>query len=75
MRNKGMRYFCLVNYGYIRERQIRSRKERMRAYWFVYKKFEYAYSPVHYVFAGNIFYKNAYRLLSYLKRKMRETLS
>jgi glycosyltransferase involved in cell wall biosynthesis len=71
VRNRGLIYFCLVNYGYIRERQIRSGTERMRAYWFVYKKFEFAYSPVHYVFGRNIFYRNTYRVLSYLKRKMK----
>jgi glycosyltransferase involved in cell wall biosynthesis len=72
VRNRGMHYFCLVTYGYIRERQIRSRIERMRHYWFVYKKFEYAYSPVHYVFGSNIFYRNTYRILSYLKRKIKQ---
>lgn len=72
LRTRGMRYFSVQNY--IRAARIRSLIKRFHAYIVVYRKFEYSYSPVHYVFAGNIFYKNAYRLLSYLKRKMRETL-
>lgn len=72
VRREGMHYFCKVNY--IRSRRIkRSRLERYYTYWFVYKTFEYVYSPIHYLCGGNLFSKNfAYRLLSYLKRKMRE---
>jgi len=73
VRNAGMRYFCRVNYNYIRARSMRSRIERYYTYWFVYKTFEYVYSPTQYLFGENIFSKNfAGRLLSYLKRKMRE---
>jgi len=72
VRNKGMRYFCLVNYGFIKARSMRSLIERVYLYWFVYKTFEYVYSPIHYVFGKNFVYKHAYRALSYLKRKTRE---
>jgi glycosyltransferase involved in cell wall biosynthesis len=74
--NAGMRYFCRVNYNYIRSRNIRSQIERWSLYWFVYKTFGYVYSPIEYVFGKDLFsQKNAHRLLSYLKRKTREAWS
>lgn len=75
VRSKGMLYFCLVNYSYIQSRSMRTPIERWYAYWFVYKTFEYVSSPLHYVFGKNIIYRNAYRLLSYLKKKTRQAWS
>jgi glycosyltransferase involved in cell wall biosynthesis len=76
VRSTGMWYFCRVNYNYIRSRNIRSQIGRWSSYWFVYKTFGYVYSPLEYVFGKDLFsQKNAYRLLSYLKRKTREAWS
>jgi len=72
VRSEGLRYFCLVNYSYIKSRSMRSPIARFYAYWLVYKTFEYVSSPIHYVFGNNIVYKNTYRVLSYIKRKTRE---
>lgn len=72
VRSKGMLSLCLANYSRIKSRGKRSPIERMNAYWFVYKTFEYVYSPIHYIFGKNIVYKNTYRVLSYMKRKARE---
>ena len=76
VRSKGMYYFCRVNYGYIRSRSMPSQIERWYSYWLVYKTFGYVYSPIQYLFGKDLFSKkNAYRLLSYLKRKTREAWS
>ena len=76
VRSKGMRYFCRVNYNYIRSRNIRSQKERWSLYWCVYKTFGYVDSPFQYLFGHEVVSpKTAYRLLSYLKRKTRDAWS
>lgn len=71
VRSKGIQYFCMVNYGYIKSRSMPSLLERVYSYWLVYKTFGYVSSPLDCVFGRNILYKNARRLLSYLKRKAR----
>ena len=76
VRTTGMRYFCRVNYNYIRSRNISSQIERWSSYWFVYKTFDYIYSPIEYLFGPDAYFKKTARwLLSYLKRKTREAWS
>lgn len=69
LRCRGMIYFSIQNY--IRAARIQSLIKRFYAYIVVYSKFNYSYSPIHFMFTRNIFYKNAHRLLSFLKRKMK----
>ncbi|MBI5055583.1 MAG: glycosyltransferase [Nitrospirae bacterium] len=73
LRNKGMTYFCIVNYIYAAN--IPTFIKRIYAYFTVYKKFEYSYSPFHYIFARNMLYNSACRILGFLKRQMRKALS
>jgi glycosyltransferase involved in cell wall biosynthesis len=73
IRRKGMVSLCRQNYGYCNS--IKSPIKRLYAYLVVYKKFAYSYSPIRYMYSRNILYKNAYRLMSYMKRKMRKALS
>jgi len=75
VRSKGVLNFCLANYRRVQSGSMRSPIERFYAYWLVYKAFEYVSSPIHYVFGNNIVYKNTYRVLSYMKRKMRKAWS
>lgn len=75
VRKAGMNYFCKVNYGYIRDRNIPSTIKRFCAYWSVYRKFEYCYSPLDFIFAQNLIYGSANRLISFFKRKTGEAFS
>ncbi len=47
IRREGMAYFSRMNYRYVAT--IPSRLERLKAYYAVYKRFDYAYSPLRYV--------------------------
>ena len=49
VRSKGMPYFCKKNYRHTA--RIKSPMERFRSYLMVYKKFNYCYSPVHFLYS------------------------
>jgi glycosyltransferase involved in cell wall biosynthesis len=75
VRSEGMPYFSRANYIRVKRGGI-TRMERFFKYWLVYETFDYAYSPIQYLFGGNIFSKKfACILLSYLKKKTKEAFS
>ena len=73
LKSRGLHYFSVDNYR--RAERIQAPLKRFYSYLIVYKKFEYTYSPLHYIFAKNIIYRNTFRALRYLKRKMKEALT
>jgi glycosyltransferase involved in cell wall biosynthesis len=72
IKEKGLIFFCSQNYGYCNS--IKSPIKRLYAYLMVYKKFNYCDSPFKYMYAKNILYKSAYRLISGVKRRIIKSL-
>jgi glycosyltransferase involved in cell wall biosynthesis len=68
IRHEGMVFFCRTNYDYCNG--IKSPIKRFYAYMMVYKYFNYCHSPFRYIESRNILYKNAYRLMKGVKRRM-----
>jgi glycosyltransferase involved in cell wall biosynthesis len=71
VREKGMVSLCRQNY--CRCDRLKSRIKRLYAYFIVYKKFNYCDSPFKYMYGKNIVYKNAYRLINGVKRRIIKT--
>ena len=73
IRQIGMVSLCRQNYG--RCNNIESPIKRFYAYLIVYKKFNYCQAPFYLIYSRNIFYKSAYRLMSAVKKRIRQVLS
>lgn len=65
--HKGMTFFCKNNYRYTAA--IKSPMKRFSTYLMVYKKFNYCYSPIHFIYATNVKPR-----MSSIKRKVKKTL-
>ena len=52
VKREGMPYFCRKNYRLTA--RIKSPMERFRSYLMVYKKFNYCYSPVHFIYSRHV---------------------
>jgi hypothetical protein len=69
LRREGMIYFTKANYAWAVS--IPSPLKRLYAYLVVYKSFNYSFTLIHCVLGKNIIYRNVYRVLQYMKRKVK----
>ncbi len=65
--DKGMTYFCVRNYKHAAG--IKSPLKRFSTYLMVYKKFNYCYSPIYFVY-----YRNVKPRIYSIKRKVKQAL-